>query len=944
MVEAEDFSKQTKTDIRKWYVVSPEFSSNLKRENTQLHFQGASQERYLEILPDTRINHNEELIPGENFSNEPGKLAILHYKVNISNPGRYYVWVRAYSEGSEDNGVHVGIDGTWPESGQRMQWCDGKKNWFWASRQRTKEEHCGVPGLIYLDIEKAGEHDIQFSLREDGFEMDQWLITTDKDFKPKNPEIKKDISDLSLWEKVKYYQPYATIIDAKDFENIDNGFYIDGDWLAINPEQRKTAEAKTIFNENSGLYDVVLFGVGENDGRSSYAFSVNNFEQGSFSRPLSRDTFEEGAKYAKSFLDVQLNKNDVISVKANIGSEDGKEYSRGRWNGMVITKIGHGQNLLTEMQGDDTSAKKPTIDGELKKWHKVTLTFEGPFTSEKEEYNPFMNYRFNVTFSHKSSGKVYKIPGYFAADGNAGETSGTEGNKWRVHFSPDEIGEWTYNVDFRKGNWVAISDKKNTGASGKYMDGSKGTFSIENTDKKGNDFRAKGRLNYVGERYLQFAETGEYFLKQGPDAPENFLSYKDFDGTFHNDGHRDNFIKSWTPHLQDWKEGDPTWKKGKGKAMIGALNYLASEGLNSVSFLTNNIEGDDQNVFPYIDYDTYDRIDVSKMDQWEIVFSHAQKLGLFLHFKTLEVENQGLLDNGGVGANSKLYYRELIARFGHHLALNWNLCEENGEWIPNHPTPPQDTEQRLAMTHYFKKHDPYHHHLVIHNGVMYDDLLGPDSGLTGPSIQTHTSDFRTVHKEVLHWLDASEKAGFQWAAAVDEPGDAQHSLLPDDEDPDHDVARRNALWGTLMAGGWGNEWYFGYKHPNSDITCEDYRSRDLFWDQAVNAIRFFKENKIPFWQMVNKNALVGNSDDNNKLYCMAKENEVYLVYLNTEPTATLDLSSASGKFTIYWHNPKLGGKLQKSKVKEVNGGQEVALGKPPKSNQKDWVILIQKKE
>ena len=48
--------------------------------------------------------------------------------------------------------------------------------------------------------------------------------------------------------------------------------------------------------------------------------------------------------------------------------------------------------------------------------------------------------------------------------------------------------------------------------------------------------------------------------------------------------------------------GDPTWGDGKGKAIIGAVNYLASKGMNAVSFLTFNIEGDDRNVFLYTDY------------------------------------------------------------------------------------------------------------------------------------------------------------------------------------------------------------------------------------------------------------------------------------------------------------------------------------------------------
>jgi len=124
-------------------------------------------------------------------------------------------------------------------------------------------------------------------------------------------------------------------------------------------------------------------------------------------------------------------------------------------------------------------------------------------------------------------------------------------------------------------------------------------------------------------------------------------------------------------------------------------------------------------------------LDVSRLEQWEIVFSHAQTRGLFLHFKTQEAENQGLLDGGETGPQRKLYYRELIARFGHHLALNWNMGEEIGPWQEKPPMPPQLTPQRLAMAEYFYQHDPYHHHVVIHNGMKFDDILGPKAQYTG---------------------------------------------------------------------------------------------------------------------------------------------------------------------------------------------------------------------
>ena len=138
---------------------------------------GSSGQAYLEILPDTRRNHQEKLIAGENFSNQPGQLGLLHYQIFFNNPGRYYVWVRAYSTGSEDNGIHVGLNGQWVESGQRMQWCEGKEQWTWASKQRTQEVHCGVEKLIYLDIDTPGRHTVSFSMREDGFEFDKFVLS-----------------------------------------------------------------------------------------------------------------------------------------------------------------------------------------------------------------------------------------------------------------------------------------------------------------------------------------------------------------------------------------------------------------------------------------------------------------------------------------------------------------------------------------------------------------------------------------------------------------------------------------------------------------------------------------------------------------------------------------------------------------------------------------------
>lgn len=191
-VEAEYFYKQTKREIRQWYRTSKEEQACVGRDEDGSHCKDAGNNAYLEILPDTRITHDDKLIAGENFSNTAGQMGVLHYKVKINNPGRYYVWVRAYSSGTEDNGIHVGINGSWPETGQRLQWCEGKNVWRWESKQRTEEVHCGEPYLIYLDIEKAGVHEITFSMREDGFEFDRFLLTNEREYIPQGvgPDVK----------------------------------------------------------------------------------------------------------------------------------------------------------------------------------------------------------------------------------------------------------------------------------------------------------------------------------------------------------------------------------------------------------------------------------------------------------------------------------------------------------------------------------------------------------------------------------------------------------------------------------------------------------------------------------------------------------------------------------------------------------------------------------
>ena len=130
------------------------------------------------------------------------------------------------------------------------------------------------------------------------------------------------------------------------------------------------------------------------------------------------------------------------------------------------------------------------------------------------------------------------------------------------------------------------------------------------------------------------------------------------------------------------------------------------------------------------------------------------------------------LDGGDLGQERKLYVRELVARFGYLLALNWNIGEENT----------QSSEQQLAMAMNLRDTDPYGgHHIVVHTFPnrqedIYPALLGSRSPFTGASLQMA---WNAVHERTLRWLRASAEAKKPWVAANDEQGPAGLGVPPD---------------------------------------------------------------------------------------------------------------------------------------------------------------------
>tara|TARA_R110002050_G_scaffold70899_4_gene152694 strand:+ start:18904 stop:20730 length:1827 start_codon:yes stop_codon:yes gene_type:complete len=583
------------------------------------------------------------------------------------------------------------------------------------------------------------------------------------------------------------------------------------------------------------------------------------------------------------------------------------------------------------------------ISGELKTWHKVSLSIDGPQTSEFAKTNPFLNYRLDVVFKNGDMEQV--VPGFYASDGNAAESSAEEGNRWQVRFRPDKAGEWSYTVHFKTGKDIAVAEDVSYGKP-VMGDGFLGSFMVEETDKQAPDFRSKGFIQYTEGHYPQFSD-GSYFLKGGADSPENFLAYVDFDQTYRygekkiirkGEANPKGGIHKYKAHLQDWNEGDPSWQGGKGKAMIGAVNYLVSKGMNSIYMLTLNIMGDGKDVWPYMDHNERYRFDCSKLDQWEIVFDYMEQKGVMAHFVLQETENEVLLDVGHTDVQRKLYLRELIARFGHHLGVAWNLGEENG---PAGFSPVGQTEQmKRDMANYIRHTSPYPNLIVLHTHASdqkQDEYLAPLLGfesIDGPSLQIGNP--ADIHKRVKRFVALSNGSGRKWCVYLDEQGQHWKGIMPDSFDAAHDTVRHEALWGAMMAGAAGVEWYFGHQYPHNDLECEDWRSRDQWWEQTRICLDFF-EKYLPFSGMGPADGLVTDG-----CYCFANPGSVYAVYKPAGVNSVkLDLGTTAKSYQVKWFSPRNGGELQEGTVTSVLGGGKADIGLPPSETNLDWAVLVQ---
>ncbi|MEL7312673.1 MAG: putative collagen-binding domain-containing protein, partial [Pseudomonadota bacterium] len=247
----------------------------------------------------------------------------------------------------------------------------------------------------------------------------------------------------------------------------------------------------------------------------------------------------------------------------------------------------------------------------------------------------------------------------------------------------------------------------------------------------------------------------------------------------------------------------------------------------------------------------------------------------------------------------------------------------------------QSTTQRRAMASFIKRHDPYRHPVLIHTHSTSEEktsILSPLLGfkdIDGLSFQV--GDPTRVNREVRLWREAAMRAGHPWLITMDEIGPWQRGAVPDaDEHDDHKVLRREVLWGSLLGGAAGVEWYFGAHFPHNDLTAENWRTRGSLWKQSRTAAEFFET--LPLVDMA-------PCTRTKVAYCLAEPGKLYVAYRNAGQALSLDLNGVPGEFDVRWFNPIQGGELVVSGLERTRGDQIVVLDSPP-DRDVDWVAVV----
>ena len=148
---------------------------------------------------------------------------------------------------------------------------------------------------------------------------------------------------------------------------------------------------------------------------------------------------------------------------------------------------------------------------------------------------------------------------------------------------------------------------------------------------------------------------------------------------------------------------------------------------------------------------------------------------------------------------------------------------------------------------------------------------------------------------------------------------------------------RNGLWAIAVAGGYASigdaRGGSGSRRGFTNWRTGDWTYDGTLYNDTKNFIKFWIDNKVPYWQMKEYNNLVSG----NRVYALANPGKEYVIYAAAGGEFALNLTGVDNLFTVIQFNPRTG---DQKKMDDISGGDNHLFVAPDNN---DWVYYLKVK-
>ena len=520
--------------------------------------------------------------------------------------------------------------------------------------------------------------------------------------------------------------------------------------------------------------------------------------------------------------------------------------------------------------------------------------------------NPFTDIDVTATFTGPS-GQIRTAVGFYDGD-----------DTWRVRFSCDELGTWTYET--------AATDTSNAGLTGR-------TGSLACSEPAAEDHG---------------------FIKPDSDR-KYYFSFSD-DTPFYGIGDTAYFM---TTSLSEEQIDD-------------YLDMRKAQGFNFIRFFAS---GDPAAIHSEVSIEDgfawkgkgvwaadYDRLNVNYFRRLERILAKLKARGMYAEIEVYNYYSYPFLLHDPLHPardwteqRGNLWGKYVVSRLAaYSTVFLWTVTNEY-EVYPDHNYRTYDEQDDIwakAMGKLFHDNDPQGHPTTVHNFSFDDDKdhgiglrFGESADIDVLSHQKWGVDAYGYDIEDVIAVDRkygkpviNTENGYEFLTGYLGVGAASTT----------EQARR-AAWRILVGGGatyaagFSGAWRGKDPFVNRYATWLPFELRDEGLADNITQYATFINDVLQHSYRDMEPATDLVADDN---VCLAKAGEEYIVYAPTGGAVTLNLAGTENTFTAQWFNPRIGGTQAAPDDDEIDnvvlGGATRTFISPTAGSGEDWVLHVKR--